>query len=71
LPPAAVRDLTDTDFEAVTQAATGQTTGRWLVQFYAPHGPWSGAWQTWICGIGIWPVRHTPRHREGQRKFKT
>jgi len=38
-PTAAVRDLTDTDFEAVTQAATGQTTGRWLVQFYAP---WCG-----------------------------
>ena len=29
-----VRDLTDTSFEHLTQAATGATTGDWLVQFF-------------------------------------
>jgi protein disulfide-isomerase-like protein len=31
--------LTDVDFESTTQAATGQTTGKWLVKMYAP---WCG-----------------------------
>ena len=29
-----VKDLTDTSFEHLTQAATGATTGDWLVQFF-------------------------------------
>jgi hypothetical protein len=31
-----VRDLDDSSFEHDTQAATGATTGAWLVEFYAP-----------------------------------
>ena len=29
-------DLTTENFEALTQAATGQTTGKWFVNFYSP-----------------------------------
>ena len=36
---AAVTDLTDDNFEHLTQAATGQTTGKWFVEFFAP---WCG-----------------------------
>uniref|UniRef100_A0A7S2WRL6 Thioredoxin domain-containing protein n=1 Tax=Eucampia antarctica TaxID=49252 RepID=A0A7S2WRL6_9STRA len=32
-------DLTDDNFEHLTQASGGQTTGKWLVKFYAP---WCG-----------------------------
>lgn len=32
--------LTDADFEHLTQASTGQTTGKWFIKFYAP---WCGA----------------------------
>ena len=32
----AVRELTEESFEHDTQAATGSTTGGWLVEFYAP-----------------------------------
>jgi len=35
----AVFDLTDENFEQLTQASTGQTTGKWFVKFYAP---WCG-----------------------------
>jgi hypothetical protein len=31
-----VVDLTSKSFEHLTQAATGHTTGDWLVKFYAP-----------------------------------
>ena len=31
-----VVDLTSKTFEHLTQAATGHTTGDWLVKFYAP-----------------------------------
>jgi len=31
--------LTDSNFEHLTQASSGQTTGKWLVKFYAP---WCG-----------------------------
>mmetsp|Transcript_37524 Transcript_37524/g.89888 ORF Transcript_37524/g.89888 Transcript_37524/m.89888 type:complete len:226 (-) Transcript_37524:88-765(-) len=34
-----VIELTDSTFEHQTQASTGQTTGKWLVKFYAP---WCG-----------------------------
>ena len=33
---AEVHVLTDSTFEHQTQASTGQTTGKWLVKFYAP-----------------------------------
>mmetsp|Transcript_19364 Transcript_19364/g.55748 ORF Transcript_19364/g.55748 Transcript_19364/m.55748 type:complete len:221 (-) Transcript_19364:728-1390(-) len=36
---AEVHVLTDATFEHQTQASTGQTTGKWLVKFYAP---WCG-----------------------------
>merc|ERR1719215_785263 len=36
---AEVIDLYDHNFEHLTQASTGQTTGKWLVKFYAP---WCG-----------------------------
>jgi len=36
---AAVVELNVDDFEHLTQAATGQTTGKWFVEFYAP---WCG-----------------------------
>lgn len=36
------RDLDDANFEHLTQASTGQTTGNWLVAF-APHGGAAGA----------------------------
>eukprot|EP00004_Rigifila_ramosa_P025420 TRINITY_DN75_c1_g4_i1.p1 TRINITY_DN75_c1_g4~~TRINITY_DN75_c1_g4_i1.p1 ORF type:complete len:332 (+),score=72.77 TRINITY_DN75_c1_g4_i1:3-998(+) len=41
VPPAdsAVVVLTDSNFEHLTQASTGMTTGDWLVEFYAP---WCG-----------------------------
>ncbi|KAA0150390.1 hypothetical protein FNF31_07045 [Cafeteria roenbergensis] len=35
----AVRELTEESFEHDTQAATGSTTGGWLVEFYAPWCP--------------------------------
>ena len=31
-----VQELTDNTFEHLTQAATGATTGDWLVMFYTP-----------------------------------
>jgi hypothetical protein len=31
-----VVDLENSNFEKLTQAATGATTGDWLVKFYAP-----------------------------------
>ena len=34
-----VIELTDSTFEHQTQSSTGQTTGKWLVKFYAP---WCG-----------------------------
>mmetsp|Transcript_7357 Transcript_7357/g.10514 ORF Transcript_7357/g.10514 Transcript_7357/m.10514 type:complete len:210 (-) Transcript_7357:761-1390(-) len=34
-----VIDLTDDTFEHLTQASTGQTTGKWFIEFYAP---WCG-----------------------------
>ena len=33
-----VRELTDDNFEHDTQAATGATTGDWLVEFYVSAG---------------------------------
>ena len=36
---AAVVELTDATFEHQTQSATGQTTGKWIVKYYAP---WCG-----------------------------
>ena len=38
----AVIDLTDATFEELTQAATGATTGDWVVMFYAP-------WYVFTC----------------------
>ena len=37
--PTAVRVLTDANFEHLTQASTGATTGDWYLKFYAP---WCG-----------------------------
>ena len=34
-----VKELTDADFEYLTQASTGMTTGDWLIMF---HAPWCG-----------------------------
>jgi len=34
-----VIELTDSNFEHLTQASTGQTTGKWFIKFYAP---WCG-----------------------------
>ena len=34
-----VQPLTDKNFEHLTQASTGMTTGAWFVKFYAP---WCG-----------------------------
>ena len=34
-----VRTLTDSNFESLTQASTGATTGDWFIKFYAP---WCG-----------------------------
>ena len=34
-----VQPLTDNNFERLTQASTGMTTGAWFVKFYAP---WCG-----------------------------
>ena len=34
-----VQPLTDKNFERLTQASTGMTTGAWFVKFYAP---WCG-----------------------------
>jgi len=31
-----VVELTTANFEHLTQASTGQTTGKWFVKFYAP-----------------------------------
>ena len=31
-----VIELTDSNFEHLTQASTGQTTGKWFIKFYAP-----------------------------------
>ncbi|CAM9357918.1 unnamed protein product [Ectocarpus sp. 6 AP-2014] len=39
IPGATVQVLTDGDFERITQASTGATTGDWFVEFYAP---WCG-----------------------------
>ena len=44
--PDEVVKLTDATFEELTQAATGATTGDWVVMFYAP----------WCVGTAVHPA---------------
>lgn len=45
--PDEVVKLTDATFEELTQAATGATTGDWVVMFYAP-------WYVCVCACVVW-----------------
>jgi hypothetical protein len=46
---AEVHVLTDATFEHQTQASTGQTTGKWLVKFYAPWCEYAVKWFLCVC----------------------